>query len=179
VVVCDLEEWSISLTKWDGRVVTTRPFDKVLDTDASLSGWGAALKGLNATSVGWWKWLGRHINELQLKAVHCAIKSLLPLLKGKSVLLWCNNVTTVMYVKHLGGRSKAMNSMMHKIFNLCKHHSIHLSAIHLPGVENNHADYLSWLYPQHEWAITQHLFHFIDQKWGPHMINHMATVQNS
>ncbi|ELR21193.1 uncharacterized protein ACA1_285520 [Acanthamoeba castellanii str. Neff] len=81
-VVCDLKEWSISLTKWDGRVATLHPFDEVLDTNASLGGWGAALKGLSTTSMGWWKQLGHHINKLELKAVHHAIKSLLPLLKG-------------------------------------------------------------------------------------------------
>jgi hypothetical protein len=36
------------------RLALTCPLDVVLDTDASLSGWGAALKDLNATSVGWW-----------------------------------------------------------------------------------------------------------------------------
>jgi hypothetical protein len=124
-------------------VATTHLFNKVLNTDTSLGGWGAALKGSSTTSVGWWKQPGRHINELELKVVHCAIKSLLPLLKGKLILLQCNNVTAIVYIKHLGGCSKVMNHMTHKIFDLCECHGIHLLAIHLPGVENNCANYLS------------------------------------
>ncbi len=177
--VHDLEEWLTGLSKWDGRVATTRPFDEVLDTDASLGGWGAALKGLSATSAGWWKRQGRHINELELKAVHRALKSLLPLLRGKSVLLRCDNITAVAYVKHLGGRSKAMNRTTHKIFNLCKRHNIQLSTIHLPGVENNCADHLSCLYPQHEWGIAHHIFKSIDRRWGPHTVDRMATTANT
>lgn len=60
----------MGLSKWDGRVALTQPFDVVLDTDTSLSGWGAALKDSSATSVGWWKHCSCHINELELKVVH-------------------------------------------------------------------------------------------------------------
>jgi hypothetical protein len=50
----DLEEWQAGLAKWNGHVALVHQFDVVLKTDASLSGWGAALKGLSATSAGWW-----------------------------------------------------------------------------------------------------------------------------
>jgi len=61
------------LSKWDSRVATTRPFNVVLDTNASLTGWGAALKDSSAISAGWWRGRLRHINKLELKAVLCAL----------------------------------------------------------------------------------------------------------
>ncbi|ELR21969.1 uncharacterized protein ACA1_325410 [Acanthamoeba castellanii str. Neff] len=127
----NLEEWLAGLSKWDGRVVLTWPLDS------------------STTSMGWWKHCSQHINKLELKAVHQALKALLPCLWGKLILLHCNNVTAVVYIKHL-----VMNCMTHKIFDLCEHHNIQLLAIHLPGVENNRADHLSWLYPQHKWRLA-------------------------
>jgi len=72
-----------------------------------------------------------------------------------------------------------MNLTTHKIFNLCEHHNIQLLVIHLPSVKNNRTDCLSCLYPQHEWGIAHHIFKSINQRWGPHTIDHMATTVNA
>ncbi|ELR23750.1 uncharacterized protein ACA1_195720 [Acanthamoeba castellanii str. Neff] len=69
VALNDLQEWMVSLTKWDSQVVSMRPFNVVLNTNASLTGWGVALKDSTTTSVGWWHSRDWHINELELKVV--------------------------------------------------------------------------------------------------------------
>jgi hypothetical protein len=53
------------------------------------------------------------------------------------------------------------------------------SAVHLVGVENNQADYLSCLFPQHEWRTNHEVFVCIECQWGPHMINRFATTCNA
>ncbi len=72
-----------------------------------------------------------------------------------------------------------MNLTTCKIFNLCEHHNIQLSVIHLPSIENNCANHLSHLYPQHEWGVAHHIFKSINWRWGPHMVNHMAMTMNA
>jgi hypothetical protein len=70
------------------------------------------------------------------------------------------------------------NKTTHKILNLCKQNNIQLTVHHLPGLDNRRADYLSCLYPQHEWSLAPHIFQALDQKWGPQSINHMASAAN-
>jgi hypothetical protein len=76
-------------------------------------------------------------------------------------------------------RSLLMNKMTCKILDLCETHNIQLTARHLPGLENSRADYLSQLYPQHKWELAPHIFRSLDKRWGPHMVDHMATATNS
>jgi len=135
----------------------------VLETDASLSGWGAALKGLSVTSAGWWRKHSQHINKLKLKAILLALHSLAPVLHNQSVLMHCNNMTAVAYINHLGGHNPAMNRTTHKIFNLCQHLNVHITTTHLPGEWNGQANHLSQLFPQHKWSITPHLFNALNQ----------------
>ncbi len=175
----DLEEWQVGLAQWNSHMATTQPFNIALETDASLSGWGAALKGLTATSAGWWQKQGHHINELELKAILKALHALAPLLQHKSVLICCDNITAVAYINHLGSCSITLNKTTHKIFNLCKWLNIQLSAVHLPGVQNGCTNQLSRLFPQHKWHITPHLFKALNMQWGPHSINCMASTTNT
>lgn len=54
VAINNLHKWMTGLWKWDSHVATTQPFNMVLNTDTSLTGWGAALKGSSTISTGWW-----------------------------------------------------------------------------------------------------------------------------
>jgi hypothetical protein len=53
------------------------------------------------------------------------------------------------------------------------------SAVHLVGMENNQADYLSCLFPQHEWRTNCEVFACVECWWGPHMIDRFATARNA
>jgi len=88
----------------------------LLNTDASLTGWGASLGATlsspTRTSAGWWPpSKQRHINVLEITVVHYTLKSFLPLLQGKAVWIRCDNIMTVM------GRASSSNcttSMHHQ-----------------------------------------------------------------
>jgi hypothetical protein len=72
-----------------------------------------------------------------------------------------------------------MNKMMQKILDWCKHHGAKLMACHLPGLDNNHTDCLSQLYPQHKWSLMDHIFTDLECHWGPHMVDCMVTAENA
>jgi len=68
-------------------VALTCPPDMVINTDASLSGWGASTSSQDHTSVGWWRRPNQLINVLELKAIYNALWTKPPqLTKNKSVL---------------------------------------------------------------------------------------------
>ena len=56
---------------------------------------------------------------------------------------------------------------------------IALSAKHLAGKENVHADHLSRLSTHYEWQLHPRLFKFLDRIWGPHTIDRFASFTNT
>jgi ribonuclease HI len=168
-----------SMATWDRHLASMRPFNMVLNTNTSLTGWGRALRDSSTTSVGWWHRRRQHINELELKAVLQALQAFQPMLSNHSILLCCNNVTAIAYVNKLGGRSATLNKTMCKILKWCEQHHTQLSAQHLPGLNNSRANRLSRLYLQHEWQLADHIFHSLNRHWGLHTINHTATTSNA
>jgi len=182
--ILDLEDWRHGLSTWNGRLANLRPCNVLLNTDASLTGWGASLGAtLNSsthTSAGWWPPSKQpHINVLKITAVHNALKSFLPLLQGKAVWIRCDNIATVAHLNHMGGRSPPMNNVMCAIHQLCKSSHIQLMATYLPGADNMVADHLSRLWPHHKWQLSPAMFHHLDQRWGPHTIDRTASASNS
>jgi len=81
----------------DGCLANLQLCNILLDTNASLTGWGASLGAMSSspthTSAGWWPLSEQcHINVLEITTVHNALKSFLPLLQGKAVQVHCDNI---------------------------------------------------------------------------------------
>ncbi|VDI61342.1 Hypothetical predicted protein [Mytilus galloprovincialis] len=86
-----------SLQHWETHVTITT-------TDASTSnGWGGHMD--SQIVQGTWSDIQKtqHINCLELEAVLKTIQHFLPQLKGKNVLLRCDNSTVVQYINKQGG----------------------------------------------------------------------------
>jgi len=118
--ILDLKDWRHGLSTWNGRLANLWLCNVLLDTEASLTGWGASLGATSSsptcTSAGWWlPSKQRHINMLKITVVHNALKSFLPLLQGKAVQIGFDNVATVAHLNHMGGRSPPMNNVMRAI----------------------------------------------------------------
>ncbi|ELR18732.1 reverse transcriptase, partial [Acanthamoeba castellanii str. Neff] len=176
----NLKEWRHSLSTWNGRIAVLRPHDVILETNASLSGWGASSSCQTLTAAGWWSSddSKSHINILKLATVRNTILALQPHLQGKAILMRCNNIATVAHLNHMGGQSVAMNRVQKEIHLLCKRLHIQLSSAYLPGLCNSEADRLSRLHPHHEWHLSREAFESINKKWGPHSIDQTATREN-
>lgn len=76
---------------------------EAVTTDAPLSGWGAVWQ--SQAAQGQWSALGYtdHINVLELRAVHLALRHFIPCLRRKHVLVRLDNIPTVSYINHQGG----------------------------------------------------------------------------
>lgn len=160
-------------------------------TDASTTGWGAALyiQGRFVRSVaGVWdsRWLPLHINAKELQAVLLAIQAFRASLLGTTVEFRIDNTTAVSYLRNAGGYFPHLVAIARQVW-------LHLLAVdatpsfmHLRGVLNVVADalsrgrfvtVLSQQYGQvdpDDWQLHPALFRHIDRSWGPHTVDRFA-----
>jgi hypothetical protein len=105
----DLIEWRDGIHHWHGNIVMLRLSNLIVETDASLCGWGATSLCKTLMLAGWWNCSDHHINELELHVVWKACWSLNHHLHNWSVLFRSDNITMVAYLNWMGGCSPCLN----------------------------------------------------------------------
>ncbi|XP_030293378.1 uncharacterized protein LOC115593839 [Sparus aurata] len=141
---------------------------EVVETDASLLGWGAVWQ--HRTINGRWSTQHRweHINVLELRAIFFALQHFLPVLKGRHVLIRTDSTSAVYHINHQGGtRSKLGLRVSEQLLTWAFPHFLSLRAVHLPGVQNNVADVLSRQGPpQGDWRLHPEVVEMIWSRYG-------------
>ena len=126
---------------------TLSPFSPqvIVETDASLSGWGAWCS-TGESVFGRWsiEESQNHINVLELQAVtfafHCLFKSTFNI----SILIKSDNTTVVAYINKQGGTcSRVLCDNSIELWMFCISRNISISAMYIPGISNVKADELS------------------------------------
>ena len=89
----------------------------MLHTDASMSGWGAALNS-ETPAAGFWSAKQResHITLLELKAVRLAVESFLTDLRGREVLHFIDNQAALAALTNVTSRSPVMMAELRKLW---------------------------------------------------------------
>ena len=136
---------------------------EILTTDASLEGWGAVYG--NESTGGRWSDVEKtdHINVLELKAVLFGLKAYFKNIQNVEILIRSDNTTTVSYINRMGGsKSSECESVAKEIWKFCEYNDLWINATHIPGVNNEHADFLSRNFTDNtEWSLNQHIFNKI------------------
>ena len=138
----------------------------LLFTNASDTGWGAAL-GSDHLSGLWTQEISLYsINHRKLLAILYAIRGFLHLLRGQSLSLFTDNPSALAYLRKQGGtRSATLNSVAQTILRLCETNDVLLLPQFVPGKLSVLADSLSrdsqvlgseWTLCQ---EVCQELFH--------------------
>ena len=178
--MAELRWWRDELENWNGRSLQRSEPDLAMYSDASNSGWGAVLG--SQTAFGHWdaSEAQLHINELELRAVLLGMRSFLPAMRGRTVLLRVDNMVAVAYLNHQGGtHSPRLSAVAQDVWNLALSEGILLEAQHIPGVENVDADAASRQNPaRHEWCLHPRIFRQVDRRYGPFTVDLFATVLN-
>lgn len=138
-----------------------------------------------------------HINILEGLAILLSLRELTRVhgtaiwAGAKSLLCRSDNITTVVYLNKHGGRKvAALNVIVQLItkflLDLHPYPGMEIRAEHIPGVENEIADWDSRFYstpkalnPKLEYQLNPKLFRQIDQIFGPHSIDLMASAVNT
>ena len=132
-------------------------------TDASLLGWGASLSSGEFASGCWSDDDSKeHINFLELKAIHLTLVHFMPILKGKSISIHCDNSTTVYYFNKIGGtHSRKLCLLSLEIWHLIRANELICKAHFISGMNNKSADYLSRFSDLHEYYLSPDCFNLL------------------
>ena len=149
-------------------------------SDASDVGWGAHLGYLVASSL--WDELESclPINARELLAILRVLLHFQSSLLGKTVAVFCDNVTAVAYLRKEGGtRSPFLNSLAQGILRWSESLHIRLAPQFIPGSRNVLADALSRPHqlPSSEWSLNLEVFLSLRHRW-PVQIDLFATSEN-
>ena len=120
----EIHWWIQSLSQWNGKQIISQEPDIVLETDASLEGWGFHCPQLNVRTGGAWNVHERkeHINALEMMAVDIAVKSVTKDRHKIHVHVKTDNVTTVRYVNKMGGtKSQKLTHIAKQIWPVLPH----------------------------------------------------------
>ncbi|CAJ0935493.1 unnamed protein product [Ranitomeya imitator] len=153
---------------------------QVVTTDASLLGWGAVFRHLTVQG----RWSLREsslpINVLEIRAIFLSLRHWERILRGLPVRIQTDNATAVAYVNHQGGtRSSLALAEISKILLWAEATVPVISAVHIPGVENWAADFLSREgLAAGEWSLHPEVFHQICLRWGTPDVDLTASRVN-
>ena len=176
----ELTWWIVSSVHHNGRPLQISTWDLTIESDSSLTGWGAVCKG--RTTGGLWMIHERvhHINYLELKAAFLALKSYVRDATKISILLRLDNITAISFINRMGGtHSITLSELATEIWNWCIERQIMIHAEHLPGVENIQADWQSrHLTDSSDWKLHLQAFQAIEDKLGPFSIDLFASRTN-
>lgn len=128
----DLSWWIENLARVNGKAISATTPDLVIYSDASLTGWGAALNG--ATAMGSWSSEDkvRQINELELLTALWALKSFTARASNIAIQLMLDNRTAVTYVnKSEGTHSENLCAIAAQIARWCEDRLLMVSAVYL------------------------------------------------
>ena len=136
-------QWWISNTPTAYNVINRYSPDMIVFTDASNIGWGEVIKGQARAGDNWTPTeANNHINYLELLAILYSLQAFKENIKNAHVKVMCENTTAVSCINHMGtSHSDLCNTLTKAIWEWCTKYNIWLTAAHIPGVDNESADY--------------------------------------
>lgn len=165
----ELQWWITHLEQWNGKSLLTRQPDVIIESDASLRGWGAVSNGVRTGGPWSPEESQYHINCLEILAAKLAVRSFLKNKSNLSVLILMDNTTAVAYLNHMGGTVAPLATEIAKeLWMWCLQEDITLRAQHLPGKENIIADEESRVRrDRSDWRLNPKIFQRIQEILGP------------
>jgi len=183
----DLEFWMTHLRSWNGRSLFRDPRpDFTLEFDAAKVGWGIAWRRDPLPPV-----VSRGLFALTLRQassntreLHAAIFGLMAMIQlydwqDVTVLLRTDNITTLHYLRRMGGRLLHLTRALLPLAECLRTRRIRLLADYLPGIWNLLADPLS----RQEASVSDAqllpaAFQLLEDLWGPHSLDLMVSAVN-
>lgn len=160
----EINWWITNLEFMNGKPIRETSPNHYLQTDASLSGFGAVLA--NKSTQGRWNLdeQSLHINVLELKAIYFGLIALCNELKDTHICVKSDSATAVNYLNNQGGSVLPLLEITKQIWLWCLSRNIVLTATHIPGKINFLPDNLSRHFNDtSEWKLKPSIFEKITQ----------------
>ena len=173
----ELDWWNNHMLKWNGKSLLKKEIDLTIDSDASLTGWGAHCSHQSTGGAWSCQEAAMHINCLELLAATQAVKSFAKHKSRISILLRIDNTTAVVYINNLGGTvSSELVHLTRSLWMWCLERNIHITAQYLPGSQNIIADAESRVATSRtDWKLNPAIFAQTNQLFGPLEVDLFAT----
>ena len=199
----ELRWWVTSAKQYNGTDLKPPPPQWCLTTDASEHAWGATLtrhpdlarvRPSVSTAIPtptlearetWEEEIARQfqdreisVNVLELEAVLRAVRVFKTELRGKCVVLRCDNSSTVWDVLKWKSRSLPMNARLRELFLSTRLSGITLLPQHIAGVENTQADKLSRYLEASDWQLHPLIFKRVQKMRRRCKVDGFASARN-
>ena len=174
-------QWWIDNLHNAKKPISRGPPNEILRTDASNDGWGAVKDGV-ATGGRWSETeLSLHINCQEMKAVLLGLQSLCKNTTQKHIRLEIDNSTAVAYINSMGGMvSRACDLVAKDTWQWAMERENWISAVHIPGVNNVEADYMSRVFEDRtEWMLDSKVFQNVCECLGEPKVDLFASRLNA
>ena len=173
----DLRWWSETIQQREGVDLSLPVPDLSFYSDASDVGWGAIIGEQEVSGV--WTPCQKQlsINLREMMAVQNGLLKFGQFLRGKTIALFCDNVTTVAYLRRSGGtRSQVLFLKAREILLWIESMKITILPQFIQGALNTRADLLSRpnLVIGSEWTLHQEVVQDLLHQW-PAIIDLFAT----
>ena len=164
----DLLWWSWAIQQREGVVLSLAVPDLSFYSDASDVGWGAIVRENQVSGVWTPSQRELSINLREMMAVQKGLLEFSSLLRGKTIALFCDNVTTVAYLRRSGGtRSQVLFLKAREILLWVESMKITLLPQFIQGSFNTRADLLSRpnLVMRSGWTLHQEVVQDLLHQW--------------
>ena len=152
-----------------------------IHTDASDTGWGAALNSI-VPAQGFFDHgqLSHHITAKELLAVLYALQQFHQhLVQNKVIQLVTDNMSVMAVLNKGVSASPRLMSIYRRIVELCMQHGLTLQAEYIPTLLNVVADHFSRLNPSFEWSLPRRIFREVEQLFGTRTCDLFASPESA
>ena len=173
----DLRWWSWTMQQREGVDLSLPVPDLSFYSDASDVGWGAIMGEQEVSGVWTPSQKQLSINLREMMAVENGLLRFSQFFRGKTIALFCDNVTTVAYLRRSGGtRSQVLFLKAREILLWIESMEITILPQFIQGALNTRADLLSRpnLVIGSEWTLHQEVVQDLLHQW-PAIIDLFAT----
>lgn len=180
----ELQWWLEHLKEMNGMSLLPVKCEVTAGTDASDYGWGAWIQpsdGEKQSFGGFFpkEVLGEHINYKELLAIKLLLLSSEEKIRGKTIRISTDNITTMYYANRLGGRKFHLTKLATEIWSILDRLKARIRVEFVPGRLNSLADKESRrVLRLSDMKLNPQLFKQVDRCWGPHSIDLFASWEN-
>jgi hypothetical protein len=188
-----LEPWALSLLQWwqrhlrlhNGRPTHEPPPSFHITKDASQWAWGAVIEETGEQTMGFWDKIvaGGHSTYTEVMADIVAATAFIRKHNWMNMVIGIRSdaTTSVAYINKQGGPKHHLSQPVMKFLRWAfLERGITFIAAHVAGKQNKIADQLSRRFnPWTELELQQTTFNAINQVWGPHTLDLMASAANA
>jgi hypothetical protein len=176
----ELEQWATLLEKWNGKGFLPPKARHVVTTDASSFGWGGWLGSEDAQGFWTRAEAKRSSNKRELHTTVLVVQAFRRKLAGSTVEIRTDNLTTMAYINHQGGRDSALTELVRPLWDWALQTRTTIFATYIPGKVNDRADRLSRRKRDRtDWMLNKALFGRLSRQLGPFTLDLFATRLNA